>query len=196
VDGCDDRDGDKDEQPRPVGSADVSTDETTGEKQVQGLSQGQTAAVVLSVGLGVVVAGYGLAGSYVAVSELAARHDAVGQSPLRPAVYRFPSRSPVRPSTPSGAGKIVVKVAFSRRVTTESPSRPVSPLASPTTRADPTTAAAAREEMTRARLPERQFHISSWYGRQLRRQRWNRSGSSPFYASDLSTVRIHALRPP
>jgi hypothetical protein len=56
------------------GVADVSTDETTSEKQVPGLSRNQAAAVVLSVGLGVVVAGYGLAGSYVAVSELAARH--------------------------------------------------------------------------------------------------------------------------
>jgi hypothetical protein len=42
---------------------------TTGEAQVQGLGRGQTAAVRLSVGLGVVVAGYGLAGSYVAVSD-------------------------------------------------------------------------------------------------------------------------------
>jgi hypothetical protein len=39
------------------------------------LSRGQTAAVVLSVGLGVVVAGYGLAGSYLSISELADRHD-------------------------------------------------------------------------------------------------------------------------
>jgi hypothetical protein len=39
------------------------------------LSRGQTAAVVLSVGLGVVVAGYGLAGSYLSISELAERHD-------------------------------------------------------------------------------------------------------------------------
>lgn len=60
---------------RPIGAADVSVDEAAGEKQVQGLSRGQAAAVVLSVGLGVVVAGYGLAGSYVTVSELAARHD-------------------------------------------------------------------------------------------------------------------------
>jgi uncharacterized protein DUF2637 len=59
---------------RPVGATDLSTDETTGEEQVQGLSRGQTAAVVLSFGLGVVVAGYGLAGSYVAVSELAGLH--------------------------------------------------------------------------------------------------------------------------
>jgi hypothetical protein len=60
---------------RPVGGVDVSVAEPAGEKQVQGLSRSQTAAVVLSVGLGVMVAGYGLAGSYVAVSELAARHD-------------------------------------------------------------------------------------------------------------------------
>lgn len=37
------------------------------------LSSGQVAAVALSVALGLVVAGYGLAGSYVTVSELAAR---------------------------------------------------------------------------------------------------------------------------
>jgi hypothetical protein len=58
----------------PVGSANVRTDEATGEEKAQGLSRGQTVAVVLSVGLGGLVAGYGLAGSYVAVSELAARH--------------------------------------------------------------------------------------------------------------------------
>jgi hypothetical protein len=44
------------------------------EEQVQ-LSRGQAAAVVLSVGLGVVMAGYGLAGSYLSISELADRHD-------------------------------------------------------------------------------------------------------------------------
>ena len=43
-------------------------------EQVQ-LSRGQTAVVVLSVGLGVVVASYGLAGSYLSISELADRHD-------------------------------------------------------------------------------------------------------------------------
>jgi hypothetical protein len=59
---------------RPVGAADVSTEEAAGEEHVRGLSRGQTAAVALSVGLGVVVAGYGLAGSYVAISDLAARH--------------------------------------------------------------------------------------------------------------------------
>lgn len=56
---------------RPVGTA----DETTGEEQAHGLKRGQAAAVVLSVVLGVAVAGYGLAGSYVTVSELATRHD-------------------------------------------------------------------------------------------------------------------------
>ena len=60
---------------RPVRVEGMGTDETVGEEQVPRLSRGQTAAVMLSVGLGVVVAGYGLVGSYVAVSELAVRHD-------------------------------------------------------------------------------------------------------------------------
>jgi hypothetical protein len=58
---------------RPVGAERVSVEEAAGEDQLQ-LSRGQTAAVVLSVGLGMVVAGYGLAGSYLSISELADRH--------------------------------------------------------------------------------------------------------------------------
>jgi hypothetical protein len=61
--------------PRPGGAECVGVDEAVGEEQAQRLSRGQTAAVVLSVGLGVVVGGYGLAGSYLSISELAARHD-------------------------------------------------------------------------------------------------------------------------
>jgi hypothetical protein len=53
----------------------MGMDETVDEEQVPRLGRGQIAAVMLSVGLGVVVAGYGLVGSYVAVSELADRHD-------------------------------------------------------------------------------------------------------------------------
>jgi hypothetical protein len=60
---------------RPVGAEGVRVDKAAGEVPVQRLSRGQTAAVVLSVGLGVGVAGYGLAGSYLSVSELAVRHD-------------------------------------------------------------------------------------------------------------------------
>jgi hypothetical protein len=60
---------------RPVRVEGMGVDETVGEEQAPRLSRGQTAAVMLSVGLGVVVAGYGLVGSYVAVSELATRHD-------------------------------------------------------------------------------------------------------------------------
>jgi hypothetical protein len=60
---------------RSISAEGMGVDEAVGEEQVKGLSRGQTAAVVLAVGLGALVAGYGLAGSYVAVSELAARHD-------------------------------------------------------------------------------------------------------------------------
>ncbi len=60
---------------RPVRVEGMGMDEAVGEEQVPRLSRGQTAAVMLSVCLGVVVAGYGMVGSYVAVSELAARHD-------------------------------------------------------------------------------------------------------------------------
>jgi hypothetical protein len=43
----------------PVSAADARTAETTGDEHVRGLSRGQTAAVTLSVGLGVLVAGTG-----------------------------------------------------------------------------------------------------------------------------------------
>ena len=52
---------------RPVDAEGVSGDEAAREVQAQRLSRGQTAAVVLSVGLDVVVAGYGLAGSYLSI---------------------------------------------------------------------------------------------------------------------------------
>lgn len=42
--------------------------------EARGLSWGQNAAVALSMTLGMALAGYGFAGSYVTVSELAARH--------------------------------------------------------------------------------------------------------------------------
>jgi hypothetical protein len=60
---------------RPIGAGGMGVGEAAGEEQVQGLSRGQIAAVVLSIGLGAVVAGYGLAGSYLSISELANRHD-------------------------------------------------------------------------------------------------------------------------
>jgi endonuclease V-like protein UPF0215 family len=60
---------------RPVDAQAVSVDGGAAEEQVRRLSRGQTAAVVLSFVLGVVVAGYGLAGSYLSISELANRHD-------------------------------------------------------------------------------------------------------------------------
>lgn len=60
---------------RPVGAESVSVNGAAGEVRVPQLSREQAAAVVLSVGLGVVVAGYGLAGSYLSISELADRHD-------------------------------------------------------------------------------------------------------------------------
>ncbi|TCO61879.1 uncharacterized protein DUF2637 [Actinocrispum wychmicini] len=50
-----------------------SSDEFSAGERVRRLSSGQLAAVAAAVVLGVVVAGYGLAGSYVTVSELAAR---------------------------------------------------------------------------------------------------------------------------
>jgi hypothetical protein len=53
----------------------VSVDEVTSEVQVRRLSRGQTAAVVLSMDLGVMMAGYGLAGSYLTISVQAERHD-------------------------------------------------------------------------------------------------------------------------
>jgi uncharacterized protein DUF2637 len=60
---------------QPVDAERVNMDEAVGEEQVQ-LSRGQTVAVVLSVGFGVVVAAsYGLTSSYLSVSELADRHD-------------------------------------------------------------------------------------------------------------------------
>jgi len=43
-------------------------------EQGQGLSRGQTAVVITSVAVGIVVTGYGLAGSYVSIAELAERH--------------------------------------------------------------------------------------------------------------------------
>jgi hypothetical protein len=52
----------------PAGAADVSTGGTTGEEQVPRLSRGQIVAVTLSVGLGVLVAGYGVVSSYVCCS--------------------------------------------------------------------------------------------------------------------------------
>jgi Protein of unknown function (DUF2637) len=39
------------------------------------LSRGQTAAVAMSIAMGVVVAGYGLAGSYLSIADLADRHN-------------------------------------------------------------------------------------------------------------------------
>lgn len=60
---------------RRVGGEGVNGDEVAVPVQVGRLSRGQTAAVVLSVGLGVVMAGYGLVGSYLTISELADRHD-------------------------------------------------------------------------------------------------------------------------
>ncbi len=72
---------------RPVGAERVSLDEAAGEGQVQRLSRGQAAAVVLSVGLGVLVAGYGLAGSYLSISELADRHDVPLADPVAVGIH-------------------------------------------------------------------------------------------------------------
>jgi hypothetical protein len=59
---------------RRVGAEGRNGNEVAVPVQVGRLSRGQTAAVVLSVGLGVVLAGYGLVGSYLTISELAERH--------------------------------------------------------------------------------------------------------------------------
>lgn len=48
--------------------------EDSAAEQEQRLSRGQTAAVATSVALGLMVAAYGLAGSYTSISSLAARH--------------------------------------------------------------------------------------------------------------------------
>jgi uncharacterized protein DUF2637 len=58
---------------RPVGAEVASMDEAAGEEHVQ-LSRGQTAALCSRLAW-VVVAGYGLAGSYLSISKLADRHD-------------------------------------------------------------------------------------------------------------------------
>jgi hypothetical protein len=52
----------------------IAGDGCVAECQSRRLSSGQSAAVVVSVAFGLVVAAYGLAGSYVTVSGLAARH--------------------------------------------------------------------------------------------------------------------------
>jgi hypothetical protein len=58
-----------------------AADEPTVSHEVRRLSRGQAAALVLSATLGLVVAGYGLAGSYVTVSDLAARRGLAGREP-------------------------------------------------------------------------------------------------------------------
>lgn len=60
---------------RPIYTAGLGTRETTGREREQRLSRGQAMAVTTSIVLGVAVAGYGLASSYMSVAELARRHD-------------------------------------------------------------------------------------------------------------------------
>jgi hypothetical protein len=60
---------------RPVEANGLGAHEPAARVPVQRLGRGQTTAVGMSIALGVMMAGYGLAGSYLSIADLAYRHN-------------------------------------------------------------------------------------------------------------------------